>query len=1098
MKKRTLGLDLGTNSIGWCLVEDGKRIVDIGVRIFPIGLQADAFAKAGKEISKNVDRRMKRGARRRRWRYILRRTALQETLALHGMLPAASEIPPTQYLYEIRRLGLDNKLSLSDIGRILLMLNKRRGFKSNRKVSVDKDAIKEEGIVKESIRELEAQMTAAECRTVGEYFATLFDREGEQEFRYNRDEPLERIRKRWVSRELYMREFELLWEAQAAYYPDVLTEDLKILIRDRIIYYQRKLKSQKGSVGRCRYEPGKRCAPISTEAFQEYRILQQLGTVRLDYDEQISQRLTHEQQKVLAEVLMRGSRLTKTAALKMLGLPKHAKLNDIFPTSKQEFFYNTTAARIGEAIGQETYGAMTSEQRFELWHLLSYGDEESKMATILRRKIKKGYLPSLNDDQIKSFLTVSLEEGYGNLSAKALGKILPILRNGCELKEAVREAGYSWVRDRAGSGEGLDRIPPLAPNELRNPIVQQMLSETFRLINAVTRAHGKPDMIRIELARELKKPKAKREESRQLSKRKRELREDYAEFLSVRLGKKVYPNSSEVTKYELWLELGCEDDSLNSVESFMKDFRVNELAKFKLWKECNRISPYTGRVITLGKLFSPEIEIEHILPYSKTMNNEYGNLSLCESSVNREKGKMLPYLYFQSLGEAELAAFKRRIAIFPQGKRLRFLATEIPDGFLNSQLTNTSYAAVQLVEKLEAFLPPAQQENGSSSPRIQVTNGQATSTLRRLWALNEILSEGDPKTKNRGDHRHHAVDALVIACSGPSVIKTLANYSSFDELSRLRNDSIRTPWKTFRSDANDAVMGIIVSHRCDKRLVEHKPNIVAVKKSPKNPEGQSRQNSLTIRGPLHDETLYGQIEIDGEREFVTRWPLEKFTDAKQIDRVVDAKVREVLRSRIKDKGGNVVAAFRNLENDPIYMYSILKNGKMARVPIRRVRVRESGEHLQRLWKKPGAPEAYIKTGNNYCIAIYEHTESGERDYETLTFWAAVIKSIKGEPLVPEVKNGANVMMVLKQGDTVVRYSNHPDEIRWDDMDYLRENLFKVRKFDVVGQIFFDSIYAAKIDDKADRNVLYFQQRYSTCSFVKVNISILGEFITDLA
>ena len=267
---KTLGLDIGTNSIGWALVEDDKKIIDSGVRIFPVGVKEEDFLKNGKEVSKNVDRRIARGIRRRYHRFKLRRERLIDILAKNSMMPNDDEFYSTRELYELRSRGLDEKLSLTEFGKILLMLNKRRGFKSNRKTTASVEAKKEEGKVKEAISELQQKIVENNCRTVGEYFSLLFKQTDAIPNWHNKDNPIDRIRSRFVGREMYVTEFNMLWDKQKTFYPNVLTNTFKEKIRDKIIYYQRNLKSQKGLVARCRFEPYKRCAPKSSFLFQNF------------------------------------------------------------------------------------------------------------------------------------------------------------------------------------------------------------------------------------------------------------------------------------------------------------------------------------------------------------------------------------------------------------------------------------------------------------------------------------------------------------------------------------------------------------------------------------------------------------------------------------------------------------------------------------------------------------------------------------------------------------------------------------------------------------------------------------------------------------
>lgn len=1074
---KTLGLDIGTNSIGWALVEDDKQIIDSGVRIFPVGVKEEDFLKNGKEVSKNVDRRIARGIRRRYHRFKLRRHRLIEILSKNGMLSNDDEFYSSRELYELRSRGLDEKLSLSGFGKILMMLNKRRGFKSNRKTTTTEEAKKEEGKVKKAISELQQKIVENNCRTVGEYFTLLFKQTDAISDWHNKDNPIDRIRSRFVGREMYLAEFDMLWEAQKIFYPTILTDELRAKIRDEIIYYQRNLKSQKGIVARCRFEPYKRCVPKSSFLFQEFRIWQQLSSVRFASGDRIGQFLNVEEKQKVFEYLNVKKKATATDVKKILGLQRNISFNDVF-----DLLGNTTAARLIDALGEETYNSLAENQRFELLHILSYTDNTDKLVNIVKRKIEQNILPALTFEQIEKYSEINFEEGYGNFSTKALNKILPHLRKGLAPFEAFTAAGYDPTKKIVGGKvKELMKIDALKSNELRNPIVQRMLGETFNVVNAIVAKYGKPDMIRVELARELKKPKNRREDDRNKAIQKRKQREEYAEFLSERLGKKIEPSDPEVRKYELWLEMGCEDSELNNLESFLKRGRVLDAKKYQLWKECGRISPYSGKVISLTKLFSPEIQIEHILPFSKTMNNEFTNLCICEESINKEKGKKLPYEYFSSKGEQALNEFKSRVAVFGQGKRNRFLAQEIPDDFLNSQLTNTSYAAREVTSRFEMLLPPIQQVD-KLSPRVQVVNGQATGTLRRLWGLNAILSKGDIDTKNRGDYRHHAIDAVVVACTTPRLMHTLAAYSKFDALNKLKNDKITPPWGDFLSDTGEAINNIIISYRNEKRLIGNRPNKIKQKNLQKYPDKYLKTTNISIRGSLHEETLYGMVKINGEDNFVSRWPLEKFTKVEQLEKVVDPKLREVLLERVKKYNSDVKKAFAENLDDPLYMYSL----KGKEVPIKKVRMLNPAENLVEI--RPGV---FVETGNNYKIAIYGTWEDKKKDFETITFWEAVQRKLQHKPIVPKEKNGKPLLLSIAQKDTVIKFEHHPDEIDWKNLESLRKNLFRVRKFDVNGIIYVDYLYVSDLDDKKDRNRLFYQFSPNTFSCIKVDVDILG-------
>jgi CRISPR-associated endonuclease Csn1 len=191
--------------------------------------------------------------------------------------------------------------------------------------------------------------------------------------------------------------------------------------------------------------------------------------------------------------------------------------------------------------------------------------------------------------------------------------------------------------------------------------------------------------------------------------------------------------------------------------------------KFHLWLECGRVSPYTGEMIPLNKLFTEAIHVEHILPYSRSIDDSFVNKTLCEDHVNDAKGNLTPLEYFeQKRTPADLKAFKQRVKNFSQGKLDKFLATEVKDDFLNSQFTNSAYIGTEVRDLLR-----------TTCKDVRVTNGQLTSLLRNRWSLNRLLNN-EADQKNRDDHRHHAVDALVIACTTQSLVQKISSESKFD------------------------------------------------------------------------------------------------------------------------------------------------------------------------------------------------------------------------------------------------------------------------------------------------------------------------------
>ena len=235
---------------------------------------------------------------------------------------------------------------------------------------------------------------------------------------------------------------------------------------------------------------------------------------------------------------------------------------------------------------------------------------------------------------------------------------------------------------------------------------------------------------------------------------------------------------------------------------------------------------------------------------------------------------------------------------------------------------------------------------------------------------------------------------------------------------------------------------------------------------------------------MHEETLYGSITLANEQRFVTRWPLEKFTNSKQLEKIVDRKVREVLQKRVK-KYGTIKKALEPNERDPVLMFS--KKG--LKIPIRHVRVFNPGAHLKEVRRG-----TFVEPGNNYGIASYQDRDSHKRSFQTISFFDAVQRSLKQESIVPNLNNGKPLLFFLRQRDIVVKYDDGPDEIDWEDTDSLMNRLFRVRKFDVNGIVYLDYLFASKIDDVEDRNRLFFQASPNTLKYVRVELDVLGRII----
>jgi CRISPR-associated endonuclease Csn1 len=674
---RILGLDIGTNSIGWAVIEHTTatpselagtgKIIGSGARVFTAPVEDKT------EAPKNQKRREKRGARRIISRRRLRRNDLQDILISAGLLPSDKEeraklwnaINP----YLVRSKGLEEKLTLHEFGRALFHLNKRRGFKSNRKAD-RKEKDKDKGKVLGAIKELTENIARSGARTLGEYL-------------YKKGEAV-RIRDQYTHRDMYEGEFNKLWIAQSSFHPE-LTGELNIKTH-KAIFFQRPLKSQKHLIGFCELErkiwkmpdgrhidKGPKRAAKSHPVAQRFRTLQDITNLKIN-----GRPLSAEQTKAIMTAINGKEKLSWDKVKKAAGLYKETKLN-LEETGKKHIPGDYTYHRMSKELGK-TWDGLNDIQRENLYTDIETIENE---AALLKRLTGAwGFSP----DEADKLAKVELEDGYAAHSLKAIKKLIPHMEAGLTYPSAKITAGYGGA---SGASEGANFLPE--PPQVRNPVVQKALYETRKVVDAIIREFGKPDIIRVELARDAKLPKKVRDDIRKKNHDRRDENEGINEDLKKEFGL-ANPTREDRDKYRLWVE-------------------------------CNRTSPYSGKAISEKQLFSPDVQVEHILPWKRSLDNSYMNRTLCFQKENLEKGDRTPFEAWSHL-EQKWGEIEARIEKLPLAKRRRFYMTEIPEGFLDSQLTDTRYITKEVCGYLEAL-----------GVKVQTNKGLFTSWLRYEWGL---------------------------------------------------------------------------------------------------------------------------------------------------------------------------------------------------------------------------------------------------------------------------------------------------------------------------------------------------------------------------
>ncbi len=997
-KTRVLGLDIGPNSIGWAIIEHEQpvkkidprpvKLIDANARVFSEGVDR---TPQGAEQSKNAARRAARSMRRTHQRRNKRKSELKAVLQEAGLLPADDGILSNLMLkdpYVLRAGGLDEKLDLHSIGRVLYHLSQRRGFKSNRK-SENK---KEDGKIAQGVTALSKEMKEAGSRTLGEFLYKMRITGAPVRFR--------QIESSVPNRDMYENEFNLLWAAQSKHHPEALTEGLYNAVYDSI-FFQRPfdIRERWGKnlerlpdganahrapeLGRCEYEPSERRSPRATWWAQRFRMLQEINNLQVvDTATGEMRDLSVEERAKLVAALGQKKELSFDQIRKLLDLPESCRFN-LEGVKRTKLKGNSTEWNLRQAFKKE-YDALPAEMRDEA--IREIIEEEDENALIGKTMEKWG----LDEKGAKRLASSTLDGGYLNLSVKALKKLVPHLEEGWDYMKAVELAGYQRRDQRAIKASGAIGTNDL-PN-ITNPLVSAALFQLRKVVNGLTRVYGPFSRIRVELVRDLKNSRERRQEI-------------------------------------MWEQRENERRNEDAAKRLEEDFgvsapRPDQILKYKLWEECEHQCPYTGRAIPKEALFSEDIEVEHIIPYSRSGDDSYMNKTLCFTSENRIKENKIPFEFYGH-DEIRWNDILMRAKKLPDKKQDRFYLKEVPDDFITRQLNDTAYIAREVRSLLE---------KAAGKNNVQVAVGQSTAILRRLWGLNTVL--GANGEKNRDDHRHHAVDAIVVALTTPGVLKRLSQASA----GKRRVKELPLPWEGFRDEVESKIDGIIVSHKARRK----------------------------VSGALHEETNYGILKKkDGKGQplYAIKKSLSALT-RNEINLIADERVRAIVMEHLKNNGADPE---NGSDKDPAWRKAMdpgnppfLPNRNGPPVPIKSVRLHKMASgmiHLKR-HKTDARPYRAVEPGSNHHIVIYEYTEGnmkGRWDGEVVPMFEAARRLKDGEPVIKrDIGAGKKFIMSLSIGEMV----------RIGDGDIAR--YYKVQKINAANnQIMFREHKAATIDKKEE-------------------------------
>lgn len=1140
MKKNILGLDLGSNSIGWALIEVEEnntpvRIIAMGSRIIPLSSNdRDQFQK-GQAITKNQDRTKARTQRKGYDRKQLKKSNLKRILKKYNIFPSEELLNlPMLDLWKLRNdaVNVNENISAEQLGRILYMLNQKRGYKSARS---EANADKKDTDYVQAVKGRYAQLKER-SQTLGQYFyKELYNAKANNSYFRIKDEV--------YPREAYIEEFDNILNVQKDKH-SFLTEEVINQLRNEIIYFQRKLKSQKGLVNDCEFEGfekiildkekkkektvfvGPKVAPKTSPLFQLCRIWEVVNNLSLKIKNSEGSKYkwgdrvpTLEEKQQIVDHLFINGNLSFTELRKILNLKKENVyankqiLKGIKGNEVYEAIHNIIGGhellkfevslvpskhismlidkKTGEILEEkeslEIDKIVEQEPFYQLWHTIySIKElEECKNALIKRFGFEEEKADKLSRLDFN-------KQAFGNKSNKAMRKILPYLMQGYDYSQACSFAGYnhsnSLTKAEIEQKVTLDKLELLPKNSLRQPIVEKILNQMINVVNAILEQYGKPTEIRVELARELKQSKDERNDADYTNTKNKKLNEEIGKKLSD-LG--LPATKRYIQKYKLIFP---------SLSKNLKDAHV-----------CNQCI-YCGEIFNLTEALSGDAyDVDHIIPKTLLFDDSQTNKVLVHRKCNSTKTNQTAYDYVAFKGEDELHAylervddwFKRGIVSYSKMQRLKVSYKEYAErkkqkketeadkrlweGFIERQMRDTQYIARKSREILQKVCN-----------NVTATEGVVTAKLREVWGWDDVLMNLQmPKYKKleqtvikewtsdhgkrkhqkeeianwskRDDHRHHAIDALVIACTKQGFIQRINTLSSSDTKDEMNREVERAKVE-FKEKVTLLEKYLItqkpftteqVMKEADKIFVSFKAGKKVATITRFKAVGENIDKGVIVpRGALHEQSVYGKIKV-----------IEKDKPLKYLfenpDKIANPKIKALVETRLSEHENDVNLSLTSLKKVPIYLnveqtkilekascYSdatvlkyklqslkvnqtddivdervkqivkarlaqynnketeafkdVLWFNEKKQIPIRTVRLfaRPDANNLQAIKKdEMGKDIGFVLTGNNHHIAIYEDGDN-KLVQHSCTFWHAVERKKNKIPCI--IKNTSHL------------------------------------------------------------------------------------------
>lgn len=897
-----LGLDIGTTSVGWCVLDNEKhKITGLGVRIFTKAENP----KDGASLA--LPRRQARSARRRLKRRRARLDEIRSMMIREGLTSSESEIDAifdhvTEKQgspYQLRAEGLDRRLTNEEWIRVLLHIAKHRGFQSNRKSAEKSD--KETGLLLEGIKENETRLQQKRYRTAGEMlwrdekFAVCKRNHGGS---YSHTLP----------RSLLDKEVAALFAAQRKLGNRFASEDFEKRFR-QVFTYQLPFASGNDileKVGFCTFEKDKKRAPKMSYTAGYFTLLTTLNHLRI-FDCTVDRRsgergLNRSERDTLVQLAHKKDTLKYSDLRKALQLPDSSRFiglsyqgsqaEDIFAVEKKSLKVMLGYHQIRKAFGKEGQALWQSFcGDTELLDAIAWILTCEKSDAAVRDALQKLFLQKqINLKAAEWLLPLSFQK-FQHLSIEAMQRIIPGLEKGLTYDAACQEAGYNHAN--VNSVQKQRFLPPLEEytlscgEEIRNPVVTRALGQVRKVVNAVIRKYGALSQIHVELARDLAKSFDERKKIEKIQEENHAERERMVKDITTTFSNVFSPQNLP---------------------------RGSDVLKYRLFREQNGVCAYSQIPFDRHRLFEENYaEIDHVIPYSRSFNDSISNKVLVLCSQNRNKGNRTPWEFFGGdVNRWNNFCDWARATIKNLQKQRNLLCTDFQDNAsqdmkersLNDTRYITRFAANWLRSSL-LFAPDA-----PKNP-VRTMAGRFTALLRGRWGLAKLKD----REKN---NLHHALDAAVIAATSQGMVTAVGEYEKKRELSKLKielsgerhREPFPEPWPGFRFE-----LKVLLSENPQEALKEiHLPETYSEEeKKNLKPIFVSRMPERKATGPAHADTVLSVRQDAHNRcACVKRISLQelKLEDLENIvGKERDWKLYEALKKRLEAFDNNPQKAF---------------------------------------------------------------------------------------------------------------------------------------------------------------------------------------------